>query len=174
MLWPRLPGCSSHTCFCFSLSFTPFNAPAMLIASMCGSAVCFLSCRLSCGHVHHLFSILAVFAGKCVQKAHRCWFCRRRDGCLCRSSSAPGLVFRTVRLLTTLVGMTQSPRPLIFSKSKAHPLTRTPQLVNRRHASNSWAHLDILPLSLLPPLWVMLTWDPWLRTWHVALSRLQP
>lgn len=74
---------------------------------------------------------------KCVQKAHRRWFCRRRDGCPCRSSSAPGLVFRTVRLLTTLVGMTQSPRPLIFSKSKAHPLTRTPQLVNRRHASNS-------------------------------------
>ena len=35
--------------FVFLSGFTPFNAPAMLIASMCVSALCFLSCRLSWG-----------------------------------------------------------------------------------------------------------------------------
>ena len=39
-------------------------------------------------------------------------------------------VFPTMRAPTALVGMSQSPRPLVFNRSKAHPLTRTLQLVN--------------------------------------------
>lgn len=48
-------------------------------------------------------------------------------------------VFPMMRAPTALVGMSQSPRPLIFNRSKAHPLTRTLQLVNPRHARNSGA-----------------------------------
>lgn len=48
-------------------------------------------------------------------------------------------VFPMMRAPTALVGMSQSPRPLIFNRSKAHPLTRTLQLVNPGHARNSGA-----------------------------------
>ena len=63
--------------------------------------------------------------GKCVQKAPQLWFWLPLQSFI---SARP--VFPMMRAPTALVGMSQSPRPLIFNRSKAHPLTRTLQLVN--------------------------------------------
>ena len=77
-------------------------------------------------------------------------------------------VFPTMRVPTALVGMSQSPRPLIFNRSKAHPLTRTLQLVNPGHASNSQASWTPARSSLSHP------WGPGPEPGcsHPALMRL--
>ena len=151
--------------FVFLSGFTPFNAPATLIASMCVSALCFSSCWLLWGP-HAPF--LALSMAETCAESPPALVLQEGSWLPLQSFISARPVFPTMRVPTALVGMSQSPRPLIFNRSKAHPLTRTLQLVNPGHASNSQASWTPARSSLSHP------WGPGPEPGcsHPALMRL--